>query len=387
MKIGYFISHYPYSGDYSDYFCGGTGAVATNLAKKISERDHEVSVFTTSKTKKNEINNTDKINIYRYGASFRIADAYISLKLLTMPLKYKLDMVHAHMGNAPAPIAAWLYSKLKNKPLVVTYHGDQQDNYGDYLRRNSVKLYNKTFAKLILKSADVIISPSEPFIKESKFLPVFIDKVVVIPNGIDKKEVLINITKDECRKELGIPTDHILFLFVGSLSKYKGPDVLLKAAEIVIKKIPKSTFVFVGNGQMASELKLTARKLNLCENIKFAGFVDNNTKYKYFKAADVFTLPSTLNTEVFPIVLLEASASKLPMVVSDLETFNCIIKNEINGIVTRRNDYNNLADSLIKLALNGKLVSEMSKNAYENVSKFSWDKIADETEKIYNRLT
>jgi glycosyltransferase involved in cell wall biosynthesis len=291
------------------------------------------------------------------------------------------------MGNAPAPIAAWLYSKLKNKPLVVTYHGDQQDNYGDSLRRNSVKLYNKTFAKLILKSADVIISPSEPFIKESKFLPVFIDKVVVIPNGIDKKEVLINITKDECRKELGIPTDHILFLFVGSLSKYKGPDVLLKAAEIVIKKIPKSTFVFVGNGQMASELKLTARKLNLCENIKFAGFVDNNTKYKYFKAADVFTLPSTLSTEVFPIVLLEASASKLPMVVSDLETFNCIIKNEINGIVTRRNDYNNLADTLIKLALNGKLVSEMSKNAYENVSKFSWDKIADETEKIYNRLT
>jgi glycosyltransferase involved in cell wall biosynthesis len=373
--------------NYSDYFCGGTGAVATNLAKKISERNHEVSIFTTSKTKKNELNNTDKINIYRYGASFRIADAYISLKLLTMPLKYKLDLVHAHMGNAPAPIAAWLYSKLKNKPLVVTYHGDQQDNYGDFLRRNSVKLYNKTFAKLILKSADVIISPSEPFIKESKFLPIFIDKVVVIPNGIDKKEVLINITKDECRKELGIPTDHIVFLFVGSLSKYKGPDVLIKAAELVIKKIPKSTFVFVGNGQMASELKLTARKLNLCENIKFAGFVDNNTKYKYFKAADIFTLPSTLSTEVFPIVLLEASASKLPMVVSDLETFNCIIKNEINGIVTRRNDYNNLADSLIKLALNGKLVSEMSKNAYENVSKFSWDKIADETEEIYNRLT
>lgn len=387
MKIGYFISQYPYTVDYSDYFCGGTGAVAINLAKKISERNHDVSVFTTSKTRKYELNNTDKINIYRYGTRFRIADAYISIKLLTGPLKHKLDLVHAHMGNAPAPIAAWLYSKLKNKPLVVTYHGDQQDNYGDSLRRHSVKLYNKTFAKLILKSADVIISPSEPFIKESKFLPSFIDKIVVIPNGIDKKEVLINRTKDECRKELGVPTDHIVFLFVGSLSKYKGPDVLLKAAELVIKKIPKATFVFVGNGQMASELKLIAEKLNLCENIKFTGFVDNNTKNKYFKAADVFTLPSTLSTEVFPIVLLEASAAKLPMVVSDLETFNCIIRNGINGIITRRNDYNNLADSLITLALNEKLVSEMSKNAYENVCNFSWSEIADETEKIYERVT
>lgn len=386
MRIGYFISHYPYNVDHSDYFCGGTGAVAINLAKKLSEREHNVSVFTTSRTRNNELNSINNITIYRYKKNFRIADAYISMRLLTEPLKHKLDLVHTHMGNAPAPIAAWLYSKIKNKPLVVTYHGDQQDNYGSPIRRQSVKLYNKIFAKLILRSADVIISPSEPFIKESKFLPSFIEKVTVIPNGIDTKEVQINITKDECRKELGIPADHILFLFVGSLSKYKGPDVLLKAAELVIKKIPKATFVFVGNGQMASELKLTAKTLNLCENIKFTGFVDNNTKYKYFKAADIFTLPSTLNTEVFPIVLLEASAAKLPMVVSDLETFNCVIKNGINGVFTKRSDYNNLADSLISLALNKNLMSEMSENAYKNLGNFSWSKIADETNQIYNIL-
>lgn len=387
MNIGYFVSQYPYTTDYSDYFYGGTGTVAVNLAKEISSRNNDVSVFTTSKTKSFELDSIGKITVYRYGTNFRIADARISIRLLTEPLKHKLDLVHAHMGNAPAPIAAWLYSRLKNKPLVVTYHGDQQDNYGNFLRRYSVKLYNKVFARVILKSANAIISPSGPFINESQFLPIFREKIVVIPNGINKEEVLTNITRNKCRKELGIPADSILFLFVGSLSKYKGPDILLKAAKLVVEKIPDAIFVFVGSGQMASELESLARELNLCKNVKFTGFVDNDTKYRYFKAADIFTLPSTLNTEVFPIVLLEASAAKLPMVVSDLETFNCIIKSGINGVITKRNDYNNLADSLVKLASNKKLLSEMSENAYKNVSNFSWSRIADETEGVYKKLT
>lgn len=387
MKIGYFISHYPYSTDYYDYFCGGTGAVAINLAREISERKHEIFIFTTSRTKKFEFEKDGEITVFRYESAFKVADAHISLKLLTGSLKYDLDLIHAHMGNAPAPIAALIYSKLKGKPLVITYHGDQQDNYGTFFRRYSVKLYNIIFAKLILKSAAAVISPSEPFINESRFLPAFRQKIVVVPNGICKEEVMVNESKNECRKKLGLPSDCLLFLFVGSLSKYKGPDILLKAAEIVVKKIPKAIFVFVGNGQMASELKSTAKKLNLYENVKFTGFVDNYLKHEYFKAADVFTLPSTLNTEVFPIVLLEASAAKLPMVVSDLETFNCIIKDGLNGVITKRNDYQDLADSLVKLALDENLRHEMSKYAYEYVSSFSWCHIADKTEKIYEDLT
>lgn len=383
MKIGYFVTHYPYKKDYNDYFCGGVGVVAENLAKEMVKRGHDVSVFSTSRRRKNSFEEREGIKIYRYGASFKIAEAYMSFGLLFGPLKHEMDIVHAHMGNAPAPIAAWIYFKLKKKPLIVTYHGDQQGSYGTFFRRCSLKVYNKLFANNILRSSGLIISPSEPFIEESKFLVSFKDRIKVIPNGINKNEVTISKTKEDCRSELGIPHDKVVFLFVGALSKYKGPDVLLISINMVTKKNKDVMLIYVGDGQMRYELESLSKKLGVNEIVKFVGFVDEQRKFEYFKAADVFVLPSTLNTEVFPIVLLEASASKLPMVVSDLNTFNCIIQDGFNGIVTRKNDFDDLASALLLLSTNDELRRKMSENAYNIVADFSWEKIAEETERSY----
>lgn len=386
MKIGYFVTHYPYRKDYNDYFCGGVGVVAENLAKEMVKRGHELSVFTTSRTRKYSFEEREGIKIYRYGAHFRIAEAYMSFGLLFGPLKHEMDIVHAHMGNAPAPIAAWIYSKLKKKPLIVTYHGDQQESYGTFLRRCSLKIYNKLFVNNILESSSLVISPSEPFIEESKFLGSFRDRIKVIPNGINQGEVTISKTKENCRSELGIPHDKVVFLFVGALSKYKGPDVLLKSTNIVTKKNKDVTLIYIGEGQMRYELESLSTKFGLNEIVKFVGFVEEQKKFEYFKAADVFVLPSTLNTEVFPIVLLEASASKLPMVVSDLNTFKCFIQDGVNGIVTKNSDFNDLAGTLLMLSTDDDLRKKMGENAYNMVEDFSWDKVAEETERVYGEF-
>ena len=386
MRIGYFVTHYPYRKDYTDYFCGGVGVVAENLAKEMAKRGHEVLVFTTSRTRRYSFEEREGIKIYRYGADFKIAEAYMSFGLLFCPLRHEVDIVHAHMGNAPAPIGAWIYSKWKKKPLIVTYHGDQQASYGTFLRRCSLKVYNKLFANNILRSSDLIISPSEPFINESTFLGSFRDRIKVIPNGVNKNEVTISKTKEDCRSELDISHDKVVFLFVGALSKYKGPDVLLKSINMVTKKNKDVTLIYIGDGQMRYELESLSKKFGLNEIVKFVGFVDEQKKFEYFKAADVFVLPSTLNTEVFPIVLLEASASKLPMVVSDLNTFKCIIQDGVNGIVTKKNDFNDLASALLLLSTDDELRRKMSENAYNMIADFSWEKIAEETERTYGDL-
>ena len=386
MKIGYFVTHYPYKEEYNDYFCGGVGAVAENLAKEMAKRGHEVLIFTTSRTRRYSFEEREDIKIYRYGAHFRIAEAYMSFGLLFGPLKHEMDIVHAHMGNAPAPIAAWIYSKLKKKPLIVTYHGDQQESYGTFLRRCSLKIYNKLFVNNILESSSLVISPSEPFIEESKFLGSFRGRIKVIPNGINQGEVTISKTKENCRSELGIPHDKVVFLFVGALSKYKGPDVLLKSINMVTKKNKDVTLIYIGDGQMRYELESLSTKFGLNEIVKFVGFVEEQKKFEYFKAADVFVLPSTLNTEVFPIVLLEASASKLPMVVSDLNTFKCFIQDGVNGIVTKNSDFNDLAGTLLMLSTDDNLRKKMGENAYNMVEDFSWDKVAEETERVYGEF-
>jgi len=238
----------------------------------------------------------------------------------------------------------------------------------------------------VLSSADVIVSPSEHYISESRFLGKYKDKTITIPNGINLNDFDIQYSKEECRKKLGLATEKHIILFLGKLAPYKSPHLLVKAMPTVISKFPNVEVVFVGDGRLKQQLKELSRRLGVEKSIRLTGFVEEGLKPFYYKAADIFVLPSTMRTEVFPLVLLEASASGLPMIVSDLKTFRCIIEDGWNGLFTKRDDYKSLGDAIIYLLENEDLRKTMGRNAKEKVKAYSWEKIAEKYEEVYQRL-
>ena len=393
MKIGYFTHAHPYKNPITgemtkEYTGGGVGNVSYNLSVQMAKRCHEVHVFTSSIDSKESVENYGDITIHRYKKSFTIGSAPIPIDILYKPLKLgtDLDIVHAHAGNPPAPIAAYWYAKKKKKPFIVTYHGDGQWNVGGVIRRTSVYFYNKYLLDKILSYADVIISPSKYYIDESRVLGKYRDKIVVVPNGINIDEFDISYSKVKCRNKLDLPVDSNIVLFLGTFGPQKGADVLLKTIPKILRVISNVIFVFVGGGIMREELEKLSKKLGVEKNVRFAGFVEEDTKSLYYGAADVFCLPSVMTTEVFPIVFLEAFASGLPMVVSDLDTFKCVIEDGYNGIVAKRNDVNNLADAIIYLLKNEDVREKMGKNGRKKVEDYSWEKVVEETERVYEAL-
>lgn len=392
MKIGYFITYFPYKArlDDTDYFeqyhHGGAEIGAYYLAINMAQRGHELAVFTTSINSKDSFERQEGINVHRYSTSFGIKKGNFSFKLFQKPLDLELDIVHAHFSTPPAELAALKYAKRKKVPFILTYHGDGQEGFGGVVRRRTMYFYNKYLLDKVLSSSDVIISPSEYYINESRFLGKYRDKIVVIPNGVNIEELDIPYSKEECRERLELSINSNIILFVGSLTPYKGPDILVRAMRDVLKEISDTSLVFVGGGKMQSELKELANKLEIRKYIEFVGFVAEDLKPLYYKAADVFVLPSTMSTEVFPLVLLEASSSGLPMVVSDLDTFKCIIDEGYNGLFTKRGDENNLADAIIYLLENEDVREKMGKNARRKVEDYSWERIVEETEKVYKEV-
>lgn len=390
LKIGYFITNFPYKiemqgREHIHYHCGGAQVAAYHLALEMAKRAHCIEAFTTSFDSNDSIEKYgDTFTVYHYGTNFKVSTSNISFNLFLKPLSHNVNVIHTHFDIAPNPLAGLKYSRLKKIPLIVTYHGDWDISFGGRIRRLGVALSNKFLVDRLLSHADRIISPSKYYINESKYLKKYKEKAVVIPNGINIHEFNNISTKVMCREQLGLPIDKNVVLFLSFLSPYKGPDILLKAMVSVVKYIPNTELIIVGRGAMENELKDLSVRLNINKNVKFIGFVDEKTKKCYYKAADIFCLPSTMNTDVFPLVLLEASASGLPLIVSNLPTFKCIIKDGYNGIFAKKDDYRDLANNIIHLLENPEIRLKMGLNSLKIAEMHSWEKIAKETEVVYN---
>lgn len=384
MKISYFITHFPYKNKVvgESYAVRGAEAAADNLASVLAQKGHEISIFTSSASFKSEIEEYNGIKVYRYGTNFKVASGIFSFGLLKNPVKYPVDIVHAHISVPMGDIAGLGYAKKKRVPFVVTYHGDLQEDMGGVVRRISVHFYNKYLLDKVLSRADIIISPSEHYIDESRFLGKYRDKIVVIPNGINLEDFDIGYSKEECREKLGLPLDGKIILFLGTLGPHKGPDILVKAMPRIIKEIPDAMLLFVGKGEMEKELRLLSKKLGVNKHIKFAGFVgDSFKKALFYKSADIFAFPSF--SEIFGIVNLEAMACGIPIVASNVGGIPDVVKDEENGLLVPPGDSEVLADVIIYLLENEDVREKMGQNGRDKVKDYSWDRIAKETEKVY----
>jgi glycosyltransferase involved in cell wall biosynthesis len=370
-----------FSGYFNDkrQYGGGIGAVVANLAYRLSGIGHEVYVF-TAHGQREKIRHDLNLHIIQYPSLMKIRQEFISLDLLVKPLKYNVDVVHIQ-GGIIASISGLLYSIIRKKPLVVTVH-HTGDVWKDPIKNFIVFLYECFILRMILEKACKIIIPSIYLLSQSKHLTRFKNKVIGIPNGVDINSVTLAISKEEARKKLRLPPDIKIVLFVGALCKRKGVEVLIRAAEIIAKKFPKCLFILIGyETEETKYLKQLIKAKNLDKYVKLVGYVSDALKKMYYRAADMFVLPSL--SEGFGLVLLEAGVNGLPLIVSDLPVFKILIRDGYNGLFSKRGDAEDLANKILYLLENESISIEIGENSRKLAISYSWERVAEETLKVY----
>jgi len=139
------------------------------------------------------------------------------------------------------------------------------------------------------------------------------EKLVVIPNGIDLDKYPAKRPAD--RAALGIPPGRRLVMFVGRLDRQKGTPWLVDSAPLWLDRLPDFDLLLVGEGPLRTRLERTCQAAGIASRVHFAGW--RGDVPEILAASGLLVLPSVW--EGMPNVVLEAMASRLPVVATDVE--------------------------------------------------------------------
>jgi len=394
MKIGLFTSDFPFRGPFAlgasgpeAYRWGGVAEVVYHLALSLNAQGHSVKVFTISPTRDDIVQEHDGITVYRYGRELQVASTLLSTRLLWKPLEHELDVAHGHLGTPPGAYAALAYAKARFRPLVVTLHTTYNDvslEGGSSVRRLSLLAFEHLLCPPLLRSADSITAVSSAVMHDTPAFRGFVPQATVVPNGVDINGMRCDLSREECRRRFGIGPDQKVVLYVGSLSAYKSPDTLLSAFGRLAPENPDACLVMLGDGPLREGLASESRRLGIEGQVKLPGFVSEEDKLRYYRAADIFTLPSL--GDAFGLVLLEAAAFGLPLVATDLEVFRPLVEDGRNGRLFRPRDEADLSHKLAALLKDDEARKAMGACARATAERFGWPSIMERYSSIYRQL-
>jgi glycosyltransferase involved in cell wall biosynthesis len=203
----------------------------------------------------------------------------------------------------PANFFVYLLVKILGK-------GNKKFIYSRHAYKNPEKGIVKIVYEKVLNNFDVILGISS-FVSVSlgETFPKLKNKIITIPNGIDSSLFEITKSKEELRKELDLPINEILAIYVARFTPDKNHLFLLE----ILENVANFKIILIGDGETREEFLKEARRRNSEERVIYKGYMSPNLVPFYLKAADFCIFPS--KKEGFSNAILEAMAAGLPVVI------------------------------------------------------------------------
>ena len=359
----------------------GTGGMENGVVNLINNMNHEKyknSIVTLSDiwSLKNRIIQND-VGFFEIKKKGKV-DFSLSLKLLKLLKDIKPDVVHTR--NWGTLLDGFLAAKMANVPIII--HGIHGKDFRNYKKEKHKRIYIQRF---VFALVDRLIILSEQLRKEYVKSGELIgkdNKITIINNGVDLKKFESNIAKNNKKLEIGLQKNDFVIGNVARLDPIKDHQTLIKAFSEVCESIKNSKLLLVGSGPLLPMLQNLTKLYNVREKTRFLG--SRQDIPELLNIMDIYVQSSLY--EGMSNTILEAMASKIPVIATDVGgTPDIIIDNE-TGILIPSGDANALANSILLLS-NKDLAQKMGESGYERVKKiFSIEKMVASYENLYEKL-
>lgn len=280
------------------------------------------------------------------------------------------DVIHNHDWMT-VPAAAETKKHI-DRPMVMHVHSTEVDRT---LGNPNPDIYQ--IEQEGMQYADKIIAVSQ--ITKDRIVAnygITPDKIEMVHNAIEKIENKYGPIAKTIHK------DDQIVLFLARLTAMKGANYLLQAAPKVLKALPKTKFLFIGQGELMEELIEMSVNYGISHKVTFTGFLPHDQVDRAYRFADVFIMPSI--TEPFGITSLEAIKNGTPVIISKQSGVSEVLQNVLKVDFW---DTDELANKIIAVLKHGVLAEELVNNSKRDLESLSWSTQSKKVLDIYQEVS
>jgi colanic acid biosynthesis glycosyl transferase WcaI len=314
------------------------------------------------------------------------------ISTLVVLVKGRPDMLFSALQPLSMGVVLPFVAKVKNARLVFNIqdlHPDAQIKLG-IIKNPLLIAFLKGIERFSYRSADGLIVISDGFMKHCISHGASRENIALIPNWIDLNEIKPSPRCNEFRYECGLNDDDFVVLYAGTIGMVSGATIMLDVA-VRLEGYRDIKFVFVGEGPILDELKMSSSLLNI-KNISFFPFQPRSRLNLVQAIADIsiVTLQAGSGGMSVPSKILGYMAAAKPIIASvdsssETATF---VKQAKAGVVTPPGDDEALALSILSLKDNPVLRKQLGENGREHLERYlSKDKICKEYEDFFRFIS
>lgn len=358
---------------------GGVNDHIMHLAENFRAMGHTVKIIAPSSAPREEKegegftvdgDNYYVGNVVPIKANGSVARITLSLnlagKIKHILRQEQFDVIHIHEPLQPAlPLTVLAHT---HTLTVGTFHAFAQSNIAYY--------YGRPILRYFVARLDGRIAVSQPaadFV--GRYFPGDYD---IIPNGVslERFQRVVEPIPEFNDGKLNI-------IFVGRISEpRKGLKYLLRAFSLMKQQLPNVRLIVVGKGKETGYRRYLEK--HDIKDVVFTGFVSEEDKPRYYRSAHVFCAPA-IGGESFGITLIEAMASGLPVVASDIPGYASVLEHGKQGFLVEPKNKEALALALVRLLSDVDLRQRMGASASLKANEYNWEKVSKRVLGFYDR--
>ena len=317
---------------------------------------------------------------------FKASNLTVYRQLLDLMKSERFSLVHCHtpMGGVMARLAA---HATKTGPVIYTAHG-----FHFFKGAKPINwLCYYPMEKFLSRYTDqqICINQEDYACAKEHFHARYVDYIPGVGFNFDRLPQMTQAEIQKKKQALGLPSDRMILLSSGELIKRKNHETVIRAIVPLVKEFPQLQYVICGHGQLNDYLHSLVKELHLEDYVTFLGYRED--MLEVFRCADIFVFPSF--QEGLPMALLEAMASGLPVVCSNIRGSNDLMEPISSDtlckggiMVEKADDANAYADALAKLLQTPDQLPEMGQANSKRARDFSSELVTERMRKIYQRI-